>query len=57
MYESNKYMIDQNGNNTTFSHVTINVVLKELRSINIGKTAGCDLIPCKLIKGRSRLSM
>ena len=45
-------MIDQNGNNTTFtfSHVTMNAVLKELRSINIRKTAGCDLIPGKLIK-------
>ena len=47
-----QYMIDQNDNNTTFtfSHVTINAALKELRSINIRKTAGCDLIPGKLIK-------
>ena len=47
-------MIDQNGSNTyttfTFSHVTMNAVLKELRSINIRKTTGCDLIPGKLIK-------
>ena len=34
----------------TFSHVTMNAVLKELRSINIRKTTGCDLIPGKLIK-------
>ena len=33
-----------------FFHVTMNDVLKELRSINIRKTAGCDLIPGKLIK-------
>ena len=46
------YMIDQNGSNNTFtfSHVTMNDVLKELRSINIRKTTGCDLIPGKLIK-------
>ena len=45
-------MIDQKGNNTTFTffHVTMNAVLKKLRSINIRKTAGCDLIPGKLIK-------
>ena len=45
-------MIDQNGSNNTFtfSHVTMNDVLKELRSINIRKTTGCDLIPGKLIK-------
>ena len=43
-------MKDQNGSNNTliFSHVTMNDVLKELRSINI--TTGCDLIPDKLIK-------
>ena len=34
----------------TFSPVTMNYVLKELRSINIRKTTGCDLIPDKLIK-------
>ena len=47
-----QYMRDQNGNTTTFtfSHVTMNAVLKELRSINIRKTAGCDLISAKLIK-------
>ena len=47
-----QYMIDQNGSNNTFtfSHVTMNDVLKELRSINIRKTTGCDLIPGKLIK-------
>ena len=35
-----QYMIDQNGSNNTFtfSHVTMNDVLKELRSINIRKT-------------------
>ena len=46
------YMKDQNGSNNTFtfSHVTMNVVLKELRSINMRKTTGCDLIPGKLIK-------
>ena len=35
-----QYMKDQNGSNNTFtfSHVTINDVLKELRSINIRKT-------------------
>ena len=45
-------MIDKNGSNSTFtfSHVTMNAVLKELRSINIRKTTGCDLIPGKLIK-------
>ena len=45
-------MIDQHGSNTTFtfSHVAMNAVLKELTSINIRKTAGCDLIPGKLIK-------
>ena len=45
-------MIDQNGSNTayTFSHVAMNAVLNELRSINIGKTTGCDLIPSKLNK-------
>ena len=32
------------------SHVTMNDVLNELRSINIRKTTGCDLIPGKLIK-------
>ena len=38
-------------NNTfNFSHVTMNDVLKELRSINIRMTTGCDLIPGKLIK-------
>ena len=44
-----QYMIDQNDNNTTFtfSQVTMNDVLKELRSINISKTSGCDLIPGK----------
>ena len=49
-----QYMIDKNGNNTyttfTFSHVTTNAVLKELRSINIRKTTGCDFIPSKLIE-------
>ena len=49
-----QYMIDKNGCNTyttfTFSHVTMNAVLKELRSINIRKTTECDLIPGKLIK-------
>ena len=49
-----QYMIDKNGNNTyttfTFCHVTMNADLKELRSINIRKTTGCDLIPGKLIK-------
>ena len=47
-----QYMKDQNGSNNTFtfSHVTMNDVLKELRSINIRKTTGCDLIPGKLIK-------
>ena len=47
-----QYMIGQNGNNTTFtfSHVTMNAVLKPLRSINSRKTARCDLIPGKLIK-------
>ena len=47
-----QYMLDQNCNNTTFtfSHVTMNAVLKELRSINMRKTAGCDLIPGKIIK-------
>ena len=49
---SRQYMIDQSGSNNTFtfSHVTMNAVLKELRSINIRKTAGCDLILGKLIK-------
>ena len=44
-------MVDKNGSNTTFtfSHVTMNAVLKELRSISIRKTTGCDLIPGKLI--------
>ena len=47
-----QYMKDRNGSNNTFtfSHVTMNDVLKELRSINIRKTTGCDLIPGKLIK-------
>ena len=47
-----QYMKDQKGSNNTFtfSHVTMNDVLKELRSINIRKTTGCDLIPGKLIK-------
>ena len=47
-----QYMIDENGSNNifTFSHVTMNDVLKALRSINIRKTTGCDLIPGKLIK-------
>ena len=31
----------------------MNAVLKELKSINIRKTAGCDLIPGKLIKERA----
>ena len=41
-----QYMIEQNGNNNTFTfpHVTMNDILKALRSINIRKTAGCDLI-------------
>ena len=49
---SRQYMIDQSGSNNTFTffHVTMNAVLKELRSINIRKTAGCDLIPSRLIK-------
>ena len=51
-------MIDKNGSNTyttfTFSHVPMNVVLKELRSINIRKTTGCDLIPGKLINIKVR---
>ena len=49
-----QYMIDENGSNTyttfTFSHVTMNAVLKELRSIHIRKTTGYDLIPGKFIK-------
>ena len=47
-----QYMKDQNGSNTTFtfSHVTMIAILKALRSINIRKTTGCDLIPGKLIK-------
>ena len=47
-----QYMKDQNGSNNTFtfSYVAMNDVLKELRSINIRKTTGCDLIPGKLIK-------
>ena len=47
-----QYMIDENGRNNTFtfSRVAMNDVLKELRSINIRKTTGCDLIPGKLIK-------
>ena len=47
-----QYMKDQNGSNNTFtfSHVTMNDVLKELSSINIEKTTGCHLIPSKLIK-------
>ena len=47
-----QYMIDQNGSNNTFtfSYVTMNDVLKELRSINIRKTTECALIPGKLIK-------
>ena len=50
-----QYMKDQNGSNNTFpfSHVTMNDVLKELRSINIRKPIGCDLIPGKLIKERA----
>ena len=45
-------MIDQKGSNTTFtfSRVTMNAVLRELRPMNIRKTTGCDLIPGKLIK-------
>ena len=45
-------LIDQQGSNTTFtfSHVTMDVVLKELRSINIRKNTGCDFNPGKLIK-------
>ena len=45
-------MRDQNGSNTTFtfSHVTMDAVLKESRSINIRSTTGCDLIPDILIK-------
>ena len=48
-------MVDKNGSNTTFtfSHVTMNAVLKELRLVNIKKTTGCDLIPGKLIKERA----
>ena len=47
-----QYMKDQNGSNNTFtfSHVTMNDVLKELRSVNIRKTTGCNLITGKLIK-------
>ena len=50
-----QYMKDRNGSNNTFtfSHVTMNDVLKALRSINIRKTTGCDLIPGKLIKERA----
>ena len=49
---SRQYMIDQSGSNNTFtfSHVTMNAVLKELRSINIRKTTECDLILGKVIK-------
>ena len=49
-----QYMKDQNGSNTyttfTFSYVTMNAVLKELRSINIRKTTvtACDLISGRL---------
>ena len=47
-------MKDKNSSNTyttfTFSHVTMIAILKKLRSINIRKTTGCDLIPGKLIK-------
>ena len=37
-----QYMKDQNGSNNTFtySHATMNEVLKELRSIHIRKTTG-----------------
>ena len=49
-----QYMKDQNGSNTyttfTFSYVTMNAVLKELRSINIRKTTGCDLISGRLVQ-------
>ena len=50
---SRQYMIDQSGSNTTFtyfSHLIMNAVLKELRSIYIRKTTRCDLILGKLIK-------
>ena len=45
-------MIDQKGSNTTFtfSHFTMDVVLKELKAINIRKTTGCDFNPGKLVK-------
>ena len=47
-------MIDKNGSiaytTFTFSHITMNAVLMELRSIHIRKTTGCDLIPGKLIR-------
>ena len=45
-------MNDQHSNKTTFtfSHVTTTIVLTALRSINVRKSAGCDLIPGKLIK-------
>ena len=45
-------MDDQNGSKTTFTfpHVTTITVLTALRSINVRKSAGCDLIPGKLIK-------
>ena len=51
-------MTDQNGSNTTFtfaftftfSHVIMNAVLKELRSMHIRKTTRCDLILGKSIK-------
>ena len=48
-----QYMKDQNGSNNTFtySHATMNEVLKELRSIHIRKTTGYVIyIPGKLIK-------
>ena len=47
-----QYMNDQHGNNATFtfSHVMTITVLTALRSINVRKSAGCDLMPGQLIK-------
>ena len=46
------YMIDQKGSKTTFtfSHVKMDDVLMDLRSVNIRNTTGWDLIPGNLIK-------
>ena len=45
-----QYMNDQHGNNATFtfSPVTTITVFTALRSINVRKSAGCDLMPGKL---------